>query len=130
LHKNISSKYTKYVISTFLSFGTNFTLTIILHEVFWLSEEISFAIGIICTFLLNFVLLKFYIFDAANSSLKKQFITYSSYAIGFRLSEYFVFLLFHSLLNFDYQIVAMIALSVSTVIKFFTYKYIFEEHRK
>ena len=113
-----------------MSFGSNISVTIILHEVFWLSEEISFAIGIIGTFFLNFILLKFYIFDGLNTLYVKQFISYTMSAIGFRSSEYFLFLIFHSLINFDYRIVVLSVLSTSTVIKFFTYKYIFDAPRR
>jgi putative flippase GtrA len=74
--------------------------------------------------------MKFFTFEAKSKDIFKQFLSYTVFAIAFRASEYFIFHISHSMFSLDYRIIIIIVLSVSTVIKFFTYKYIFEDNKK
>ena len=74
--------------------------------------------------------MKFFIFEAKSKNIFKQFLGYTVFALAFRVSEYFIFHISHSMFSLDYRIIIVIVLSVSTIMKFFTYKYIFEDHQK
>jgi len=120
---------TRFIVSSALSFCLNIGITIFLCERLKLSERNAFGCSLFIVFIINFFLMKFFTFRGNSASLSKQFISYTASAIGFRFSEYFLFRIFHSILNFDYRIVVLVVLSTSTVIKFFTYTYIFVDRR-
>jgi len=120
---------TRFIVSSALSFCFNIGITIFLCERLNLTERNAFGCSLLMVFIINFLLMKFFTFRAKSAPLSKQLISYTGVAIGFRFSEYFLFRIFHSILSFDYRIVVLIVLSTSTVVKFFTYRYIFDVRR-
>ncbi|MAH25468.1 MAG: hypothetical protein CMI19_00695 [Opitutae bacterium] len=120
----------RFIVSSALSFCLNISITIFLCERMNFSERNAFATSLFIVFIINFFLMKYFTFRSNPASLSKQLINYTAFAIGFRFSEYFLFRIFYSCLCFDYRIVVVTVLSASTLLKFFTYKYIFDNPRK
>ena len=118
----------RYAIASLFCFVLNIGITIFFHELLKFSEEIAFAIALFIIFTLNFILFRYFIFEDSFTPLSAQFISYSSFAIGFRLSEYLVFLFFHTFIGIDYKLVTICTLVISSITKFFAYRFLFNKH--
>jgi hypothetical protein len=105
----------------------NIGITIFFHELLKFSEEIAFAIALLIIFVLNFILFRFFIFEDSFTPLSAQFINYSLFAAGFRLSEYLVFLFFHTFIGIDYKLVTTCTLVISSITKYFAYRFLFNK---
>ncbi len=116
----------RYAQISGLNFVVNIGLTIFLHEVCALPEEIAFAVALIVVFCMNFVAMRHYIYQGRNGPLGGQFATYTMSAIGFRGTEYLAFLALHSWLGFDYRVVVVGVTLVAAGVKFFCYRFVFE----
>ena len=83
-------------------------------------------IALITVFAMNFLLLRHYIYDGRQGSIPAQLATYTASAGAFRLLEYLAFLVLLGWLDADYRLVVIGVLAVSAVLKFLTYRFIFE----
>lgn len=116
----------RYAQVSGLSFAVNIGLTVFLHEVCCVPEELAFAIALIVVFLMNFVAMRHYIYAGNGGHAGKQFIMYAGSALVFRGSEYLTFLILHSWLRLDYRL-AVIGVAVGfACAKFFYYRLVFE----
>ncbi len=116
----------RFLLASILSFVINIGLTILLHEVWHAPEEMAFAVALAVVHLVNFVTLRFYVYDGQATRAAKQFMIYSGSAIGFRGAEYVAFLVLHSWLRFDYRVVMTGIIMASATLKFFWYWFVFE----
>jgi putative flippase GtrA len=120
----------RYIQLSCVSFLINFSLTLGLHEIGGVSEEVAFATAVMVVFILNFFALRYYIYGESSGGFLRQFLVYSSSALVFRAAEYGGFLVCHTWLGGDYRLV-MIGLTVlSSVVKFFYYRVFFDRHRR
>ena len=104
-----------------LSFAMNFGLTVLLHESIGLREEIAFAVVLAFTTVMNFLLLRYFVYPGSQGHFLKQFGLFAISSLGFRCVEYSLFLLFHTYLGFAYRPVIVGTLLGTFVLKFFYY---------
>ena len=109
-----------------VSFVTNFGLTLALHEWCQLSEEVSFATALAVVLVMNFLVMRWYIYEGKSGTLWQQFGLYLGSACVFRASEYGAFLIWHTWYGSDYRLVAVSIMTISAGIKFFYYRVLFE----
>jgi hypothetical protein len=109
-----------------VSFVTNFGLTLGLHEWGRLSEETAFALALAAVLVLNFVVMRWYIYAPPTGALWHQFGLYLGSACGFRAAEYGAFLLWHTWYGSDYRLAVGGITVLSAALKFFYYRLLFE----
>ena len=107
-----------------VSFVLNVGLTFALVEVWSVRPEMAFAVGLFTVLLTSFVLMRFVIFKAQTTSALKQLGLYIPSTIGFRASEYVLFLIVHTLLGVPYQAGVVGILLLSAAVKFAFYRHV------
>lgn len=120
----------RYIQLSCVSFLINFGLTLGLHEIGGVSEEIAFATAVLVVFILNFFALRYYIYGENSGEFLRQFLVYSSSAFAFRAAEYGGFLVCHTWLGGDYRLVVIGLTVISSVVKFFYYRVFFDRQRR
>lgn len=112
----------RWGVNTVASFVVNLGVTAGLHEVLSVRAEIAYATGLLTVFLMNFAFFRYYVFVQQEPlPIRRQFAAYTASAIGFRVSEYLGFLVFHTLLGVHYIITMFIVQGATFVAKFFFY---------
>ena len=107
------------------SFVINFGLTVVLHEWGQMSEEAAFAMALAVVLVMNFLLMRWYVYETKAGAIWQQFGLYLCSAIVFRATEYGAFLLWHTWHGSDYRL-AVVGISViSFGVKFFYYRLLF-----
>jgi putative flippase GtrA len=103
-------------------FVLNLVITVLLHELLGVPEELAFAVALAVVFVFSFLTSRYLIFsDAAHGDPKKQLLKFAVFSAGFRVSEYLGFLVLHTLLRLPYLPSIVAVLGVSFLTKFFTY---------
>ena len=121
----------RFAVLSGLSFGVNFFLTIFLHENLRVREEWAFAIVLALTTVMNFSLLRFFVYPGPHGGLVLQFGAFVASSLGFRILEWVLFVVCHRGLGFAYQPVIAATLVATFVIKFFYYgSVIFTQHSR
>jgi putative flippase GtrA len=100
------------------SFGCNFGLTWLLHDVLSLPVGLSFPIALGSVSLLNFVALRFVVFRGGERPASNQAAIFFPTVAAFRILEYLAFLLLVDRLRVDYQLSMAVVLPVSAVAKY------------
>lgn len=126
---NIIHKIFRFGIMTAFSAGVNMGGSIALKELAGFSPEQAFAIALITVFVLNFYLLRYFVFYGRNQKISKQVMKYTIFAICFRGTEYIGFLIIFKLIVFDYKLAILIILVVSLVMKFIFYNWLFDSQK-
>jgi hypothetical protein len=108
------------------SFVTNFGLTLVLHEWGQISEEVAFASALAVVLVLNFLVMRWYIYEAQAGTIWQQFGLYLGSACVFRAAEYGAFLVWYTWCGGDYRIAVVGITVISAVMKFFYYRVLFE----
>ena len=116
----------RFLHASILSFMINIGLTVLLHEAWHAPEELAFAIALMVVHLVNFIALRYYVYDSKGAHAGKQFIIYSGSALRFRGAEYLAFLALHSWFSFDYRAVVLGIIITSAMLKYFWYLLVFE----
>lgn len=114
-------RFVRFGLTSGLSFMINLGLTALLHEVVALSEEWAFAISLASVFLMNFLLLRHYVFDASSGDPRRQIALTAISSATFRGMEYLGFLLVHTMMSVHYLLAVGLVLGVSFLLKFFYY---------
>lgn len=114
-------KLIRFIGLTGLSFVINFGLTIGLHELAGVSEEIAYAIALGILFFVNFIVMRVYVFAGGEGHAGKQLLLHGFSAAGFRGLEYVAFLLIHSRMGMQYILAILLIQSCSFLAKFFFY---------
>lgn len=112
----------RFTVATGLCFIVNLGLTVLLTEVFRVYEEISYAVALSTVFLMNFFLMRYYIYRSSEGNLASQFVLYAGSAVAFRGIEYGCFLFIHSWMGIPYGAAIVVIQGFSAVSKFIYYK--------
>ena len=108
------------------SFAVMFGSTVALHEWCGLPEEASFAIALVVVFVMNFMIMRYYVYSGRAGNVKRQFALYVVSAIGFRTFEYLAFLGLLYSLDADYRLIVIAVTLVAAFVKFIYYRFLFE----
>jgi putative flippase GtrA len=108
-----------------ISFVINFGLTVVLHEWGQMSEEAAFAVALAVVLVMNFLLMRWYVYETKAGAIWQQFGLYLCSAIVFRATEYGAFLLWHTWYGSDYRLVVVGISVISSGVKFFYYRFLF-----
>jgi GtrA-like protein len=107
------------------SFVINFGLTVVLHEWGQVPAEAAFAVSLAVVLVMNFLLMRWYVYETKAGAIWQKFSLYFCSAIVFRATEYGAFLLWHTWYGSDYRL-ALVSISViSSGVKFFYYRILF-----
>lgn len=109
-----------------VSFVTSFGLTLALHEWGQVPEEAAFAVALAVVLILNFVGMRWYIYEAQSGTILQQFGLYLCSAWAFRAAEYGAFLVWHTWWGSDYRVAVVGITAISAGLKFFYYRVLFE----
>lgn len=96
----------------------------VLHEVSAVPVRAAVAAGFAASYLVNFLLLRSFVFRSANKALHdapRYLVTNGA----LRLIEYGAFLALHEALHINYAVSIFLILATSTVVKFFAYQRLF-----
>jgi len=108
-----------------VSFVTNFGLTVALHEWGQVPEEAAFAIALAVVFVMNFLFMRWYVYETKAGAIWQQFGLYVCSAVVFRATEYGAFLLWHTWYGSDYRLAVLGISVISSGVKFFYYRLLF-----
>jgi putative flippase GtrA len=125
----VKRSFLRFLVLSGLSFVVNLGLTVGLHELLAVPERWSFVIALVTVFTMNFLLLRHFVYDGQQGSIAGQLAGYTASAGAFRLLEYLAFLVLLGWLDADYRLVVVGVLAVSAILKFLTYRFLFEGRR-
>lgn len=126
----MTRSFLRFCLTTVLSMVVNFGLTIALHELARWPEELAYAVALVTVLLMNFVLLRSYVFSARHIEPGRQLALFALSTAGFRLSEYLAFLLLHTWLGMYYVLAMFLVQGTAFVTKFFYYgRLVFPDRR-
>ena len=108
------------------SFVINFGFTLVLHEWGRMPEEAAFAIALAVVLVMNFVVMRWYIYETPGGTIWQQFGLYLGSACAFRAAEYGAFLVWHTWCGGDYRLAVVSITAVSAGLKFLYYRVLFE----
>ena len=123
---NLFGQIVRFGVTTGLSAILSLILPIVLHELGGLDERIAVAIGFVAAFCANTILVPRFVFRSTQG-WKRETSVYVLSSAGFRLAEYLVFLVLLDIFGIDYRVSVVIVLAVSSLSKFFFYRFMFAE---
>lgn len=112
----------RYAIASAFSFVFVIGSTAGLHELIGLSETLSPAVALALAFLVNFALLRLWVFPGQSASVGRQMAETAVTSLLFRGFEYGLFLVGHLGLGIDYLVATGASVCVSALGKFFVYR--------
>jgi putative flippase GtrA len=127
----VSPRFTRFAgqvvrfgISTGFSAALSFGFPLLLHEYLGVSELVAVAIGFATAYAGNILLLRNFVFRSTGN-WRGEVVRYVIWNGVARLLEYATFYLLFRSLDFDYRVALLLVLGVSTVLKFFLYRWVF-----
>jgi putative flippase GtrA len=121
--KRLAIQFTNFGIAGMFSILVNLVLTTFCYESLGVPIRISYAIGLISSFLINYLTCRKLIFKSTkNAMVQISAFTFSS--IFFRGLEYSAFLLQLTFLDIPYPVAIILIHSSSFIIKFFYFRFI------
>lgn len=108
----------RYGLSSLLSF----CLTLGFSEAFRLldlGDEVAFAITLATMICINFTMCRIWIFRGSDGSIHRQFVAFVLSSLGFRTSEFLVFLTVYTWMGMPYTPTVVLILGASAIAKFF-----------
>lgn len=108
----------RYVIASIFSASLSLSLPMFFHEGVGLSEELAVGISLTAVFVINFFILRMYVYQSKESR-HKQIWKFAFSSAAFRTGEYLAFLLIYSVSSIHYIIALMLVLAPSFLAKFF-----------
>jgi putative flippase GtrA len=126
---HIAGQIFRFGISTGFSAALSFGLPVLLHEWFGIDEAGAVAIGFATAYAGNIWLLRNFVFRSIGDwrSETLRFVGWNAFA---RLLEYGAFYLLFGALGLDYRVALLAVLSVSAVLKFFLYRWVFNGRQR
>jgi putative flippase GtrA len=112
----------RYAVASAFSFVFVIGCTAGLHELAGLSETLSPAISLALAFLVNFALLRLWVFPGQSASVGRQLAETAITSLVFRALEYGLFLVGHLALGIDYLLATGASVCISALAKFFVYR--------
>ena len=106
------------VISSGVTLGT----TAFLHEITGLRETVAAGFGLAAALVVNFLLLRLYVFRGTQRSFSAQLAMFLGSSGVFRAIEYAAFLLVHATLDLHYLVGLILVLGSSFLLKFVVYE--------
>ena len=103
------------------SFTLNLCVTTSLHEFFGVSPEISFAVGLVAAFLMNFASMRWWVFRGTRRSVARQLTGFGLSSLFFRGLEYAGYIVLFRFAGVPYLAAAVLVLGISTVVKYVVY---------
>ena len=107
---------------TVLSYTINVGLTTLLHEALGIAPEFAFAVGMASVTVLNFCAFRYVIFDASDGDPRRQFVRFIGSALLFRVTDYLLFIVVHTIAGVQYFVAINAILVVSFFAKFFFFR--------
>ena len=123
-------KALKYILVSINSFAINNLLNYIFKVLLELEPYFAISLSYVIVVSINFLLLKFLVFEKSSIGTKRLFVYYVLLIVSFRITEYFLFLILYYTQFFDYFILLNSILIASAIIKYFFEKKIFEKEPK
>lgn len=114
----------RFAVSTGLSASVTIGLPVLLHEFAGIRPSVAVAISQCSVLLLNFVMIRTFVFRSTRSH-QVDFLYYAGSAAAFRGLEYVLFLLLYQFAGLFYVSALLCTLAVSTVAKFFWFRLLF-----
>lgn len=113
---------TRYALTSALSLGIILGLSAVLHELVGLSETLAVALALAGAFVVNFTLLRRFVFPGQSAPPMRQFVETAAISVSFRAFEYAVFLALNLGAGVDYLLATTAAVCVSALGKFAVYR--------
>jgi putative flippase GtrA len=120
----------RYAIASAFSFCFVIGATAGLHELAGLSETLAPAVALVAAFVINFALLRAWVFPGQEAPLGRQMLETAAASLLFRALEYGLFLALHLGLGIDYLIATGASVCLSALGKFFVYREIVFSRRR
>ncbi len=115
------SRLVRFAVTGGLAFALNLSITVSMHELLGVSEELAFAVALVTVFVFTFASCRYFIFPGVGGSMRRQIVLFAVSSLGFRCAEYVAFLVVHSVIGVGYVVAVVAVLAVSFVSKFIYY---------
>jgi putative flippase GtrA len=112
----------RYAFASLFSFFFVIAATAGLHELLGVSETASPAIALVAALLVNFVLLRVWVFPGQTVHWGRQLAETALISLAFRVLEYLIFLALHLGLDVNYLIATGASVCISALGKFGVYR--------
>lgn len=112
----------RYIAATGLSACLSLLLPILLHEIIGLSEKIAVGSALLVTMLINFVMLRTYVFRSSGPA-NRQVMGFFATSGLFRLGEYGLFLFLIRFFDLYYMAALLISLIISFCCKYMVQRF-------
>ncbi|MFL5871520.1 MAG: GtrA family protein [Solirubrobacterales bacterium] len=112
----------RYAVASAFSFFFVIGCTAGLHEIVGLSETLAPATALALAFVVNFALLRLWVFPGQSASVGRQMAETAVTSLLFRVLEYGLFLIGHLGLGVDYLVATGASVCISALGKFFVYR--------
>jgi putative flippase GtrA len=112
----------RFGIGGLLSSGVAVGMTAILHELASLSQPLAAALGLVSAMVVNFLMLRYFIFRGTHLPVVRQSLTFLASSGLFRGLEYVAFLLVNAISGTHYLIALVLVLGGSFILKFIVYE--------
>ena len=112
----------KYLAASAFSFVFIIGATAALHEVLGVSEAVSPAIAMTAALVVNFVILRIWVFPGQDVHWGRQFAETVVTSAAFRLLEYGIFLALHLAFGVNYIVATGASVCISALGKFGVYR--------
>jgi putative flippase GtrA len=112
----------RYALASAFSFVFIIGATAALHEVLGVSETLSPAIAMVAALVVNFTLLRVWVFPGQTVHWGRQLAETVVTSAAFRALEYAIFLALHLGLNVNYLVATAVSVCLSALGKFGVYR--------
>lgn len=111
----------RFFIGGLVSVGTALSVTTLAHEIWEMPTQTAGALGFVGALLVNFLMLRGFIFRDHSGRFREQVTGYLSAALTFRSLEYGVYYVLSGLAAMQYQVAMVVVMVASSLLKFFVY---------
>jgi putative flippase GtrA len=112
----------RYAVASAFSFAFIIAATAGLHELVGVSETLAPAIALVLAFVVNFFLLRHFVFPGQAARIGRQMAETAVTSLAFRALEYAIFLALHLGLGIDYLVATGSSVCLSALGKYFVYR--------
>lgn len=121
-HRSIWVDLRRYALTSVLSLGIVLGASASLHELVGLSETLAVALALAGALVVNFTLLRRFVFPGQSAAPMGQFLQTAAISVSFRALEYGVFLVLNLGAGVDYLLATTAAVCLSALGKFAVYR--------
>lgn len=120
--RELGGETVRYAAVSAFSFCWILSVSALGAEVVGLPERLAVAIALVSALVINFTLLRVFVFPGQSASIGPQFAATAATSFSFRLLEYGIFLLLDALAGLHYLVATACAVLLSAVGKFVVYR--------